>query len=86
MNEQLELSGERFDPVEWITTTEAAELTGYTIHNIHKARQRGAIKAIKRGNMLFFRRDDVLQYALDMKDLGKQKYIPKTFRDSAIAL
>ncbi len=67
-------------PDELITTLEAAELTGYTIHNIHKARQRGALTAVKRGNMLFFRRKDVLEYARRMRRLGKEKYTPKSYR------
>lgn len=71
---------ETFTPGEWITTSEAAELTGYSIPNIHRAKQSGRLKAIKRGNMLFFRREEILEYAREMRALGKMKFMPKSLR------
>jgi hypothetical protein len=69
-----------FNPVEWVTTREAAELSGYTKENIIKAKQRGLLEAVKRGNMLFFRSRDIVEYAKRMREKGTSKYTPKKFR------
>jgi excisionase family DNA binding protein len=72
-----------FNPNEWITTQEAAEITGYTTRNLTKMAKRGNIEAVKRGNMLFFRTNDIIRYAQLMQAMGKTKHTPKSKRQKA---
>lgn len=65
-----------FNPTEWITTTEAAELTGYADAYIRQLIGRGRLKAKKRGRDWFLSRADVLAYAEEMERLGPRKYDP----------
>ena len=67
---------ETFDPTEWITTKEAAELTGYTARYFRKAANRDLIEAFKRGRDWFLSKEDVLDYAEEMKRLGSAKHDP----------
>jgi len=71
------MSEQPFNPMEWITTREAAELTGYTTRNLTRAANAGILSHIKRGNMLFFQKSEILEYLTEMKDLGKAKHSPK---------
>lgn len=66
-----------FDPVEWITTQEAAELTGYSKDYFRKAILRGILKGVKRGRDWFLSRAEVLAYAEEMRRLGPAKHSPK---------
>jgi len=66
-----------FSPTEWITTKEAAELTGYTQSNIRKAISRGLLDAQKIGRDWLLRKQDVLEYADKMKRLGTAKHDPR---------
>lgn len=74
------MSEQPFNPVEWITTREAAEMTGYTRHNLTRAARSGALNSIMRGNMRFFKKSDILEYVEQMKALGKAKHIPKIYQ------
>ena len=74
------MSEQRFDPQEWITTAEAADLVGCTTHNLTRAVRSGGLNAIKRGRMLFFQRDEILEYIQEIEALGKDKHIPKIYR------
>lgn len=47
-----------FNPVEWITTKEAAELTGYADAYIRQLIGRGRLKAKKRGRDWFLSKAD----------------------------
>jgi len=74
------MSEQQFDPQEWLTTAEAAALVGCTTHNLTRAARSGGIQAIKRGKMLFFQRNDILEYIQEIESLGKDKHIPKIYR------
>lgn len=74
---------EFFDPNEWITTQEAAELTGYTRHNLTRAARTGTLNPVARGNMLFFRRNEVLEYSQRMQTLGRKKHITRRRKKEA---
>jgi excisionase family DNA binding protein len=65
-----------FDPTEWITTAEAAELTGYASAYFRQLIKRGRLQAKKRGRDWFLKRAEVLAYAEEMKQLGRTKYDP----------
>lgn len=65
-----------FNPTEWVTTTEAAELTGYTPANFRKAIKRGRLPGQKIGRDWLLRRDDVLTYVERMQELGRSKHDP----------
>jgi excisionase family DNA binding protein len=54
---------EDFNPTEWITTKEVAELTGYTQSYIGKAISRGRLNAEKIGRDWLLRKEDVLKRA-----------------------
>lgn len=64
------------DPVEWITTNEAAELTGYSTAYFRQLIKRGGLAAKKRGRDWFLDKVEVLAYAQAMKELGPGKYNP----------
>lgn len=70
-----------FDPVEWITTNEAAELTGYSKDYFRKAVSRGILKGIKRGRDWFFCKAEVIAYHEEMERLGTAKHNPNRNRD-----
>ncbi len=65
-----------FDPIQWITTGEAAELTGYSTSNFRKAIGRRLLLAKKRGRDWFLDRGEVLHYAEVMRQLGSTKHNP----------
>lgn len=67
---------ESFTPIQWITTGEAAELTGYTTAHFRQLIQRGRLRARKRGRDWFLDKDEVLAYAEEMAQLGRSKFDP----------
>ena len=67
---------ESFNPTEWITTKEAAELTGYATAYFRQLIKRGRLEAHKRGRDWFLNRAEVLAYAEEMRRLGREKYNP----------
>jgi len=71
-----------FNPTEWITTKEAAELTGYTSAYFRQLIQRGRLHQVqKRGRDWFLSKKEVLAYAKEMKRLGPAKHNPYRDRD-----
>ena len=67
---------EGFDPMEWITTTEAAELTGYSSVTLRLFAREGRIKGCKRGRDWFLDKKSVLAYVEEMRRLGTAKHDP----------
>jgi excisionase family DNA binding protein len=65
-----------FNPTEWITTKEAAELTGYTSARFRQLALKGVIVARKWGRDWFLNRKSVLAYAEEMDRLGTAKHDP----------
>jgi excisionase family DNA binding protein len=61
---------------DWITTGEAAELTGYTQAYVRQLILKGRLKAHKLGRDWFLKRSDVEEYAEQMETLGDAKYDP----------
>jgi len=64
------------NPIEWITTNEAAELTGYAAGYLRQLIAKGRLKAKKRGRDWFLDKAEVLAYAEAMRELGRDKYNP----------
>lgn len=64
------------NPVEWITTQEAANLTGYSASYFRQAIRRGRLLGKKRGRDWFMDRVEVLAYAEEMRELGPAKHNP----------
>jgi excisionase family DNA binding protein len=67
---------DELNPNRWITTSEAAELTGYTTAYFRQLIHRGRLEGRKRGRDWFLDRREVLAYADEMKQLGRAKYDP----------
>jgi excisionase family DNA binding protein len=67
---------ENFNLSDWITTKQAAELTGYATAYFRQLIQRGRLPAQKLGRDWFLKKEDVLAYAAEMKQLGSEKYNP----------
>ncbi len=65
-----------FDPVEWITTNEAAELTGYSTARFRQLAKQGFIIARKFGRDWFLSKAAVLAYYQEMQRLGALKHNP----------
>jgi excisionase family DNA binding protein len=65
-----------FNSTEWITTAEAAELTGYASAYFRQLIKRERLQAKKRGRDWFLKRAEVLAYAKEMERLGSKKYDP----------
>jgi len=67
---------ENFNPTEWITTGEAARLTGYSSVTVRWLVREGRIKGRKRGRDWFVDKESVLDYVREMKRLGTAKHDP----------
>ena len=65
-----------FTPGNWITTTEAAELTVYWVTHIRRLVREGRIKSKRFGKAWMVHRDSLLAYAEEMKKLGQAKHDP----------
>jgi excisionase family DNA binding protein len=63
--------------VEWITTAEAAELTGYNLEYIRQMIRRRVIVAEKKGRDWWVDRASIEAYAEEMKQLGTAKHDPQ---------
>ncbi len=61
---------------DWITTIEAAKLTGYTDAYFRQLVRRGKLHGEKRGRDWFFLKSEVEAFAAKMKALGKDKHNP----------
>jgi len=69
-------------PNEWITTQEAAELTGYTTALIRYLARNKHIKAQKFGRDWMIKRGSVQVYAEEMRRLGTAKHDPRGRNDT----
>jgi len=67
---------DNFNPSEWITTAEAAELTGYSSVTFRWLVREGKIKGQKRGRDWFLDKKSVLAYVEKMENLGTAKHDP----------
>jgi excisionase family DNA binding protein len=65
-----------FNPLDWITTNEAAELTGYSPVTMRQFAREGKIKSLKLGRDWFLNRESVLAYKQQMEELGTAKHDP----------
>jgi len=65
-----------FNPTEWITTQEAAELTGYHVKYMRRLVKEGKIAGAKRGRDWWIDKQSVLAYMREMELLGTQKHDP----------
>jgi excisionase family DNA binding protein len=64
------------DVTEWITTKEAAELTGYHVKYVRRLVKEGKIAGAKRGRDWWVDRASVEAYVDEMKRLGPAKHNP----------
>lgn len=68
---------ESLNPTEWITTKEAAELTGYHVNYIRKLIRCGKILGLKRsGRDWWVDKTSTMAYFEEMKRLGTAKHSP----------
>ena len=65
-----------FNPSEWMTTAEAAELTGYHMAHIRRLIRGGQIKGAKFGRDWMVSRESVTGHLQEMKSLGTSKHNP----------
>lgn len=65
-----------FNPSEWITTKEAAELTGYDPAHIRLLVRNNKVDGRKFSNVWMISRESVLAYVEKMKRLGPSKHDP----------
>lgn len=74
---------EDYRPIEWITTQEAAEMTGYNQEYIRQMIRGDKIVAEKKGRDWWVDRASVETYAEKMKQLGSAKHDPtKKWKES----
>ena len=71
------MTTEDFNPTEWITTTEAAVLTGYNLEYIRQMIRGGVIAAEKKGRDWWVDRASIEAYAEEMEQLGTAKHHPE---------
>jgi excisionase family DNA binding protein len=60
----------------WISTAQAAQLSGYADAHIRTLARRGYIEAEQIGRDWLIRRDDMLAYKARMDALGSQRHNP----------
>jgi excisionase family DNA binding protein len=65
-----------FSPTEWLTTAEAAELTGYSVQYIRRLIGKGRVVAKKWGRDWFLNKASLLAYQKEMEQLGPTRYNP----------
>jgi len=61
---------------EWLTTNEAADLTGYSAAYVRMLARRGAVDAVRAGRDWLVQREAVLAYQRQMDALGTDKHNP----------
>jgi excisionase family DNA binding protein len=74
--------GQDFNLMEWITTKEAAELTGYSPVTLRQFAREGRIEGCKRGRDWFLSKEDVVTYVEEMEQLGTAKHDPTRKREA----
>lgn len=66
----------RVIPEDWITTDEAAALTGYTVHYLRKLARDERVDAIKIKRDWLLSREALLAWREEMEALGTKKHSP----------
>jgi len=61
---------------EWLTTEQAAELTGYTQVYMRQLALRGQVEAVKAGRDWLLNRASLLEFARKMEAMGTAKHDP----------
>ena len=65
-----------FDSTEWITTDEAAELTGYSVQYVRRLLRKDRVHAKKWMRDWMVDKKDILAYQRSMQSLGQKRYDP----------
>ena len=73
----LRLVGEWADLPEWITTEEAAGVSGYSLQYVERLARQGRIGAVKKGRDWWVDRDLLKAYLELMEGLGTRKHISR---------
>ena len=73
---------EESNPTEWVTTIEAAELTGYHAVHIRRLVKDGYVRGRKFGRDWMLDKESVLAYAQKMEALGTAKHDPTRHKDT----
>ena len=63
--------------IEWITTTEAAKLSGYHPEHIRELIREGKIAAVKKGNAWWVDRKALFAYLKEAEKLSDKRHGPK---------
>ncbi|MBN1261580.1 MAG: helix-turn-helix domain-containing protein [Anaerolineae bacterium] len=61
---------------EWITTAEAAEVSGYSLNHIRRLVREGRVRSKKFGRAWMVHRRSLESYAQEMERLGEEKHDP----------
>jgi len=61
----------------WISSQEAAKLTGYTVRYLCKLARDGRLRATKLGRDWLFERESLVKWREKMQKLGAKKHSPK---------
>jgi len=67
---------DEIDFSQWITTQEAANLTGYDQTYISRLLRKGRIKGVKPGHDWLVNRDSLLTFHREMQAQGTEKFNP----------
>jgi excisionase family DNA binding protein len=62
---------------DWITTSEAAELTGYSPHYVRRLMRKNRVLAKKWGNTWMINKQSLLDYKQRMDELGRARHNPR---------
>jgi hypothetical protein len=61
----------------WVSVTDAAALSGYSVQGIRLLARQGDIQARKIGKVWVVNKADLLRYKAEMEALGKRKHDPR---------
>ena len=64
-------------PTEWITTAEAAKMTGYSPHYVRRLMRKQRVLAKKWGNTWMIDKQSLLDYKQRMDELGRARHNPR---------
>lgn len=67
---------EQFNPIEWLTTEEAAALTGYNVRYLRQLVNEGKVTSVKRGGLFWLEKKSIQAYVDEMRHLGPSKHDP----------
>jgi excisionase family DNA binding protein len=68
---------EEFNPKNWLTTSQAAEVMGYDYAHVRLLARKGRIRAMKVGRDWLVNRDSAQAYAEEMDKLGDKRHDPR---------